>query len=116
MLAVFLCSVSFSMSQITVSTISLHGTVVCSGTSSITMTVTKTPTTVGQATMVQHDVVLPPHLIQRDIIRISVGLSVLQQQQLQSQMPSQAYANLRNYGTRLGYDFCLTTGRENANL
>ena len=41
----------------------------------------------------QHDLVLPISLIPRDIIRGVVGFAIVPQQQPQSQMPSQAYAN-----------------------
>ena len=48
---------------------------------------------VGQTTSAQHYVVLPSQLIPRDTVRDSVGLTNMPQQQSQSQMPSQAYAN-----------------------
>ena len=58
------------------------------------MTATMDPTSVALTTLGQHDVVLPLQLIQRDTMRGSVGLTtMLQQQQSQSQMPSQAYDN-----------------------
>ena len=41
----------------------------------------------------RYDVVLPPPLILRDTIRGVVGLATVPQQQPQSQMPSQTYAN-----------------------
>ena len=69
-------------------------TVVYSWASPITLTVSMASTFVGLAALDQHDVVLPPQLNLRDIIRSYVGLiSVLQQQQPQYQMSSQAYAN-----------------------
>ena len=53
-----------------------------------------TSTSAGLTAKGQHDVVLPPQLILRDMMRGCVGLiTVLQKQQSQSQMPSQAYAN-----------------------
>ena len=61
-------------------TTTLAVTVVCSRASPITMTVTVVPTSVGLAASHQHDVVLPPQLILRDI--------VLQHHQPQFQMPS----------------------------
>ena len=69
-------------------------TAVCSKASPITMTITMAPTSVGLAVLDHHDVVLPPQLIPWDTMRDSVGLTtVLQQQQSQSEMPCQAYAN-----------------------
>ena len=68
-------------------------TVVCSGSLLITTTVTLAPTSVGLTTSDEHDVVLLPKLIPRDPVRGSVGLITLPQQpQPKSQMPSQAYA------------------------
>ena len=61
--------------------------VVYSRPSLITMNVTRGPTSVGSAPLGEHDVVLPPQLIQRDTMMGSVGLAT--QQQPQSQMPSQ---------------------------
>ena len=69
-------------------------TVVYSGALLITTTVKLAPTSVGQTTSGQHDVVLLPQLILRDTVRASVGLTTLdQQQQPQSLMPHQACAN-----------------------
>ena len=52
------------------------------------------PSSGGLAALGQHDVVMPPQLILRDTFRASIGLTtVLQQQQPQSQMFSQTYAN-----------------------
>ena len=51
------------------------------------MTVMLAPTSVGQTTAGQHDVILPPKLILRDTIRGSVGqTTVPQQQEHQSQI------------------------------
>ena len=41
----------------------------------------------------QHDVVLLPPLILKDTVRGVVSLTIVLQQQPQSQMPSQIYAN-----------------------
>ena len=60
----------------------------------ITMTVTMAPTSMGLAALGQHDVVLLPQMVLKNTSRDSVGhITVPQQQQLQSQMPSQAYVN-----------------------
>ena len=68
--------------------------VVCSGASLITMTVIMAPTSVGQTTSDQHDVVLPPQWILREAVRGSVSLTTMpEHQQPQSQMPSQAFVN-----------------------
>ena len=51
-------------------------------------------TTVDQAVLDQHDVVLPLQLIPRTLVRGSVGhATVHQQQQPHSQMPSQTCVN-----------------------
>ena len=69
-------------------------TVVCSSASLITTAFMMAPTSVGLTTLGLHDVVLSPQLIQRDTMTGSVGLTTLpQQQQTQSQVPSQVYAN-----------------------
>ena len=82
------------MFSVTVTTSAPPVTVVWSKASPITTTVTMTLTSVGLAELYQHDVVLPPLLILKDTLRCSISLTfVLQQQQPQSQMPSQAYAN-----------------------
>ena len=84
------------MLQVAVSntTTTPHVTAVCSGALLISMTFALPPTPVGQTTLSQHDVVLPPKVILRDTMRGPVGLTTMpQQQQPQSQMPSQAYAN-----------------------
>ena len=60
----------------------------------ITTMVTVAATSVGLTTFGQHDVVLLPRMILRDTIRGSACLTTLpQQEQPQSQMSSQAYAN-----------------------
>ena len=56
-------------------------TVVYSGALLITTTVKLAPTSVGQTTSGQHDVVLLPQLILRDTVRASVALITLHQQQ-----------------------------------
>ena len=64
-------------------------TVVSSRASPIIMTVSMAPTSVSLAASGYHDVVLPPHLIPRDTLRGSIGLTTVpQQQQPQSQMIS----------------------------
>ena len=73
-------------------TTTAHVTVVCSGTSSLLMTVTMAPSLMGLSMRLdQHNVVFPPPLTLRDSIGV-VGLATVQQQQPQSQMPLQAYA------------------------
>ena len=68
-------------------------TVVCCGTSFLNMMVMLAPTSVGQITLHQQDLVLPEQLISRDLMRVSAGLMhVPQQQPTQSQISSQAYA------------------------
>ena len=52
------------------------------------------PTSVGQITLDQCDVALPPQLTLREMVRGSAGLTNMpEQQQLQFQIPSQTYAN-----------------------
>ena len=52
------------------------------------------PNSVGQTTLGQHDVVLPPQLILRDILKEPPDLTTLtKEQQPQSQLSSQAYGN-----------------------
>ena len=95
------------MSQVTVSISNALLIVVCFR--ATTMTVTLVPTAVdllawgqhnmhtteGLTALGQHDVALLPQLILRDTVRGSLGIAtVLQQQQPQSWMPSQAYASL----------------------
>ena len=85
-----------NISQVSVTTTSTtpYVTVVWSSASPFTMTITVASTSVGLTTFGQHDVVLPPELIPRDTMWDSVGLTIEpQQQQQQSQMFSQAYAN-----------------------
>ena len=82
--------VSQVMKTITTATV----TVVCSRVVPITMTVTLAPNSVGQTALSQHDVILLPHLIPRNTMRVFVGLTtVLQQQKPQYQMPSQVYGS-----------------------
>ena len=78
------------MSQVTMTAITtnLPVTVDCTGASLITVMVKLASTTMGQITFDQHDVVLPPQCILRDIFRGSAGLTNMPQQQPQSQMPS----------------------------
>ena len=68
-------------------------TVVCSSMSSLLSAVTMAPSVMGlPVTSVQHDVVLPPLLTLRNSKGV-VSLATVPQQQPQSQMPVQAYAN-----------------------
>ena len=79
------------MSKVTTTT---PATVVCSGESTTTITVTVVPTPVRLTTASgQHDVVLLSPLILRDAVRGVVSLATVPQQEPQSQMPSQAYAS-----------------------
>ena len=82
------------MSPATATTITQPMTTVCSMTSAIPMPARMASTSVGSVSSGQHDVVLTPQLIPRDVMRGYFALAtVLQQQQPQSQMPSQAYGN-----------------------
>ena len=64
-------------------------TAVCSGASLINTIITLPPTSVGQITSGQQNVVLQPQLIQRETMRGSAGLTdKLQQQHPETQMPS----------------------------
>ena len=82
------------MSPVTAATLSPPVTVLCSRALPVTMIVTIAPTSVGLAASDHHDVVWPPQLILRDTMRGSVGLTTLsQQQQNETQMPSQVYVN-----------------------
>ena len=81
------------MSPFTVTATTLPVRIVCFRVSPFTMTVAVASTSVSLAAATQHDVVLPPQLILRDTVRGSVSLTtVLQQQQPQYKMPSQANA------------------------
>ena len=82
------------MSEVPVTTTTLPVAVVYPGEMFISMTVMLAATSLCQTTSGQHDVVLPPQLIPRDMVRSSACLtSMLQQQPPQSQMPYQVYAN-----------------------
>ena len=90
----FSCSV-FLMSQITVTTAITTPpvTIMSSRAMPITRMIMLAPTSLGQATLGQHDVVLLSQVILRDTVTGSAALTIVQhQQQPQSQMPSQAYA------------------------
>ena len=80
-------------------------TVVCSGASLITKMDMLAPTSVGQITLDQQDVVLPPQFILRDTVRGFVGLMHVPQKQTQSQMPSEAYANYSMGPPLLSFSF-----------
>ena len=83
------------MSRVTVNSTAPPVTVVFSRGVLITMTVMLAPTCMGQTTLVLHNVDLLPQLIDsRDTVKDSDGLTtMLWQQQPQSQMPFQEYAN-----------------------
>ena len=92
----FLSCSMFLTSQLTVTTTTTSEpvTVVCSTAVLIIMKVMLASTSVGQ-TSVQHDMLLLPQLIPRDTVKGSADLTtMLQQQQPQSQMPSQAYITI----------------------
>ena len=79
---------------VTSTTTSQSMTVMCSSATPSTMTVMMTPTSMGLTALGQHDVVLPPQLILRDTMRVSVDLATMPQQQLpQSQILSYAYVS-----------------------
>ena len=93
---VFLCSVFLIMSEVTVTTTTTTSpvTVVCSGALFITMTVVMAPTSVGQTSLGQYDVVLMPLLILRDIVGVLLASPLCpSNKKPQYQMPSQAYAS-----------------------
>ena len=91
------------MSQVTVTTTTYTVTVVCSGALLFTMTAILAPTSMGQTTLGQHDVVLPTHLILRDTVRDSAGLTTMLQELLQFQMSSQAYTNYAMDPMKVGF-------------
>ena len=81
------------MFHVTVTTTTPPVTVL-SSTSTTTMTVMMAPSPIALTVVSGHDVVLPPPLILRDTMKGAADFAtVLLQQQSQSQMPSQAYAN-----------------------
>ena len=63
----FLCSVFLTMSQVTVAATitTLPVTVICSGSSPITVTIMRAPNSVGLTTQGQHDVVLLEQFISK---------------------------------------------------
>ena len=89
----FSYSVFHIMSQATVTTTTPPLTILCSRAMIIAMMIMLALTYVGQTTLRQHNVVLPPWLILRDKRRGSVGLNSILQQQPHMQMPPQTYAN-----------------------
>ena len=94
------------MPPVTATTTTSAVKVVCSRASLITMTVTITPTSVDLAAVGQHDMILPTQLILMNTMMGSVDLTtVLQQQQSQSQMPSQAYTNYAMSPPQLSFLF-----------
>ena len=73
---------------------------------SITKMVTLAPTFVDHIRLGQEDVFLPPQLILWDTMRGSTCLITLpQQQQPQSQMPSRAYANYATNPLPVSFSF-----------
>ena len=103
---IFLCSV-FIMSEANATTITPPVTAVCSGASSLTMTVTMALTLMGlSATLGQHDKVLPPPMTLRDTRGVS-GLATVLQQQPQSKMPSQTYTNYAMGPLQVSFFFTL---------
>ena len=76
------CSVFLIMSQVTVANTTPSGAVVCSGSSTITMTITMAYISMELAAALdQHDVVQLPPLTPRDTIRGVVCLNTMPQQQ-----------------------------------
>ena len=68
------------MSQVTTTTTPAPVTVACSGATTTVTTLTMVPTSIRLAAALgQHDVVLLPQLIPRDIIRGVVGLATVPQ-------------------------------------
>ena len=79
------------MSKVTVTTTAPLAAVLCSSASTITITFTMAPTSVGLiAVLGQHEVILPPVLILRGTLRSVAGLVTVPQQQPQSEMLSWA--------------------------
>ena len=96
------------MSQVIVATSTTTPPVtgMCSGVSLMTMTAKMALSPLSQTTASWHDVVLPPLLIPRDIMKGSVGLTtILQQQQPESHMPSQAYVNYAMGPPKVSFSF-----------
>ena len=70
------------------------------------MNATMAHTAVDLATLGQHDIVLLPPLIMRDTLSASIGLAtLLQQQQSQAQMPSQAYIHYAMGPSQVSFSF-----------
>ena len=79
--------------------------VVCSGMSSLLTTATMAPFLMGLPVISgQHDVVMPPLLTLRNS-GSAVGLDNVPQQQPQSKMPLQTYANYAIGPTQVGFSF-----------
>ena len=81
------------MFQVSVTTTTLPVAVVCSRGLLITMVVMLAPFSVDQTTLGQHDLLLLAQLILRHTIRVLLAPTMQQQQQPQSQIPSQTYAS-----------------------
>ena len=94
------------MSQVTMTTTTQPVTVVCFGASLIAIMVTPAPTSVGQMTLGQQNVVLGAQLILRDSVRGSADLThLLQQPHTQSQISFQAYANYAMGPLQLSFSY-----------
>ena len=76
---VFFFVLCLIMSTVTTTSTNPPVTIVCSRALLITMTVTMAPTSVGLATLGQHDVILPPQWIIRDTMRGLSGLATIPQ-------------------------------------
>ena len=100
------CSASFmSQASTTTSMTTTHVTVVCSNTPSCLSAVTMAPSLMRlPAKSGQHNVVLPSLLTPKNS-RGVVGLATVPQQQPQSQMPLQAYANYAMGPPQVGFSF-----------
>ena len=81
-------------------------TVVFSGAPLISMTVILPPVSVGQITLGQQDVVLPPRLMLRDTMMDSAGITNMPKQlHPHSHMPSQACANYAMGPSQVSFSF-----------
>ena len=82
------------MFHITATTTTPPVTVVCSRTSPIPITFIMAPNSMDLTALCLHDGVLPKQLFHSNTMKSFVGLTTVpQQQQPQSQIPSQAYGN-----------------------
>ena len=104
------CVLIMSQVTVTTTTVTQPVTVVCCGSSLITVTVMLGPTFVSQMTSGNHDMFLPPQLIMRNTVRGTAGLSTMPwQQQPQSQMPSHSISLTSRRGAqtkvKVGFQF-----------